>query len=241
MSKGLKVFLVGLVVLVVVVGIVLTVAISNLDRIVKGVVESSGSEVLGTDVTLNKVEISLKGGKGTLKGLVIANPEGFSARNAFELDEVTLVLDLGTVTSDEVVVEQVVVDGARVVFEETGGSINLQTLLKNAQDYAGPSEPSEPTEEEPESAGPKLVIKEFRFTNAEATLISEKLGQEVMAGIPDIMLNDIGKEGNGVTAAEAAKQVLVPVIQQVIEGSKDEIIEAAKESATKGLLNKIGF
>jgi uncharacterized protein involved in outer membrane biogenesis len=241
MSKVGKVFLVGLVVLVVVVGIVLTVAISNLDRIVKGVVESSGSEVLGTDVSLNKVEISLKGGRGSLKGLVIANPEGFSDRNAFELDEVTLALDLGTVTSDEVVVEQVVVDGARVIFEETGGSINLQTLLKNAQDYAGPSEPSEPPEEEPESAGPKLVINEFRFTNAEATLISEKLGQEVMAGMPDIVLNDIGQKGHGVTAAEAAKQVLVPVIQQVIEGSKDEIIEAAKESATKGFLNKIGF
>jgi len=241
MSKVLKVFLIGLVVLVIVVGIVLTVAISNLDRIVKGVVESAGSEVLGTDVTLNKVEISLKGGRGSLKGLVIANPEGFSARNAFEIDEVTLALDLGTVTSDEVVVEQVVVDGARVTFEETGGSINLQTLLKNAQDYAGPSEPSETPEKEPESAGPKLVIKEFRFTNADATLISEKLGQEVMAGIPDIVLNDIGQKGHGVTAAEAAKQVLVPVIQQVIEGSKDEIIEAAKESATKGLLNKIGL
>lgn len=241
MSKVLKVSLVGLVVLVVVVGVVLTVAISNLDRIVKGVVESSGSEVLGTDVTLSEVKISLKGGKGLLKGLVIANPEGFSARNAFELDEVTLALDLGTVTSDEVVVEQVVVDGAKVIFEETGGSINLQTLLKNAQDYAGPSEPGETTEEEPESAGPKLVIKEFRFTNAEATLISEKLGQEISTGIPDIVLNDIGQKGNGVTAAEAAKQVLVPVIRQVIEGSKDEIIEAAKESVTKGLLDKIGF
>jgi uncharacterized protein involved in outer membrane biogenesis len=241
MSKVLKVSLFGLVLLVVVVGIVLTVAISNLDRIVKGVVESSGSDVLGTEVTLNKVEISLKGGSGSLKRLVIANPEGFSARNAFELDEVTLALDLGTVTSDEVVVEQVVVDGARVTFEETGGSINLQTLLKNAQEYAGPSEPSETAEEEPESAGPKLVIKEFRFSNAEATLISEELGQEVSAGLPDIVLNDIGQKGNGVTAAEAAKQVLVPVIQQVIEGSKEEIIEAAKERATKSLLNKIGL
>jgi uncharacterized protein involved in outer membrane biogenesis len=241
MSKVLKVFLIGLVALVVVVGIVLTVAISNLDRIVKGVVESSGSEVLGTEVTLNQAEISLKGGKGSLKGLAIANPEGFSAENAFELDEVTLVLDLGTVTSDEVVVEQVVVDGARVRFEETGGSINLQTLLKNAQDYAGPSEPGESTEEETESAGPNLVIKEFRFTNAEATLISEKLGQEVSTGIPDVILHDIGRKGAGVTAAEAAKEVLVPVIRQVIEGSKDEMIEAVKENATKKVLETIGF
>lgn len=241
MNKGVKIFLIGLGALVVVIGIVLTVAISNLDRIVKGVVESSGSEVLGTEVSLNKVAISLKGGKGSLKGLVIANPEGFSAKNAFELDEVTLVLDLGTVTSDEVVVEQVVVDGARVRFEETGGNINLQTLLKNAQDYAGPSEPGDTTEEESEAEGPKLVIREFRFTNAEATLISEQLGQEVSAGIPDILLNDIGRKGAGVTAAEAAKEVLVPVIQQVIEGSKDEIIEAVKENATKKVLDTIGF
>ena len=85
------------------------------------------------------------------------------------------------------------------------------------------------------------TVKEFRFTNAEATLISEQLGQEVSTGIPDIVLNDIGRKGNGVTAAEAAKEVLGPVIRQVIEGSKDEIIEAVKKSATKGLMDKIGF
>lgn len=233
MSKTLKFFLIGLVAVAVVIAVVLGVAVANLDKIVKATVEKVGSETLGTEVTLASADISLKSTAGGLNGLVIANPEGFTTGNAFELDTVSLDLDLSTVTSDEVVVALVVVDGARIVFEEKGGKINLQELLRNIEQA--------PPAEEEESAGPNLVIREFRFTNAEARLISEKLGQDMNAKIPDLILRDIGTKGGGVTAAEAGRQLLTPLIQQVLKSAQQQALEQVKQKATEGILDRIGF
>lgn len=233
MSKTLKFFLIGLVAVAVVIAVVFGLAVANLDKIVKTTVEKVGSETLGTQVTLASVDISLKSAAGGLNGLVIANPVGFTTGNAFELDTVSLDLDLSTVTSDEIVVELVVVDGARIVFEEKGGKINLQELLRNIEQAPPPAED--------EAAGPKLVIREFRFTNAETRLITEKLDQDMNAKIPDLILKDIGIPGGGVTAAEAGRVLLTSLIQQVLKSAQQEAFEQVKQKAAKGILDRIGL
>ena len=233
MSKPIKILLISLVAVFIVIGVVLALAVANLDKIVKAAVEKVGTQTLGTEVTLASVDISLKSASGGLNGLVIANPEGFTTESAFELDKVSLDLDLSTIRSDVIVVNLVVVDGARVVFEEKGGKINLQELLKNIE--------TAPDSGEAAAEGPKLVIKEFRFTNAETRLITEQLGQDVNAKIPDVVLNDIGTKGEGVTAAEAAQQLLSPLIEQVLKGAQQGVLEQAKQKATKGLMDKLGL
>jgi len=134
----------------------------------------------------------------------------------------------------------VVIDGARVVFEEKGGRTNLDELLKNVGKVSdGGGTP--PAEGEAEAEGPKLVIREFRFTNAETRLITEQLGQDLNAKIPDVVLKDIGTKGGGVTATEAAQQLLSPLIQQVLKGAQQQVIEQARQKATKGLMDKLGL
>ena len=240
MSKTIKILLISLVAVIVVVGTVLTLAVANLDRIIKVAVEKIGTQTLGTEVTLASVEISLKSAAGGLNGLVIANPEGFTTENAFELDRVSLDLDLSTIRSDVIVVNLVVVDGARVVFEEKAGKTNLQELLKNIE-KAPESGEAPSSDDEAGSEGPKLVIKEFRFTNAETRLITEQLGQDMNAKIPNVVLNDIGTKGGGVTATEAARQLLDPLIQQVLKGAQQQVMEQAKQKVTKGLMDKLGL
>ncbi len=240
MGNGLKRILIGLGLLALVLGVVMFVVVGQLDKIVVATVEKVGTKTLGVEVTLNAAEISLKSGSGTLKGLRIANPEGFSADFAFELDEVGLDLNLATVTSDEVVVESVVVDGARILFEEKGGRINLQELLNNVE--AAPDQGDVPPgETEPEKEGPTLVIQEFRFTNATARLVSEQLAQDVSVSIPDVILRDIGTKGNGVTAVEATQQLLDPLIRQVLDGAQQQVLDQLKKQGAKKLLESLPF
>ena len=86
-------------------------------------------------MTLNEVEISLKGGKGSLMGLVIENPEGYHAATAFEIDEVTLELDLGTVTSDEIGCGRL--PDVRVPTQPAGGIRSFCTVRFSAGAKAG--------------------------------------------------------------------------------------------------------
>ena len=91
MKKILIVFA-GLAVIAV---IALYLLVGNLDKILKGAIEGVGSELLGVPVTVASVELDLKSGTGQISGITVANPAGFQAVNAFQMDMIRLGLDLG--------------------------------------------------------------------------------------------------------------------------------------------------
>lgn len=232
MKKPLKIVLLAGAAVVTLVLIAVLVLGSNLNRIVKSVVVSTGTEMLGTPVGLGSVKLSLTEGSGGLYKLTIANPAGFSDANAFELDEVSLDLEVASVTSDEIVLERVVIDSARILLEEKGGATNLKTLSDRLTQAPTSTDPAE------ESTSPKLVIQELRFTNSTVRIVSEKLGGESSATIPDIVLKDIGRKGAGVTAAEAGTQIMVPLMRKTLESAGRKILEQEAGKGLKGLLNK---
>ncbi|HME70599.1 MAG TPA: hypothetical protein VKM54_12120, partial [Myxococcota bacterium] len=63
---------------------------SSLDTIVQAAIERYGSELTGTAVHVESVDLALAKGGGTIRGLRIANPAGFLRRDVFELQEITL-------------------------------------------------------------------------------------------------------------------------------------------------------
>src|SRR3546814_10217063 len=103
----MKKVLIGLGVLVAVVAIGVYVLLGSLNDIVKAAVEKAGSDLSQTDVRLDEVDIELASGKGALRGFRVTNPDGFSDGDAFRFAEVSVTLDLATVRSDPVVIEEV--------------------------------------------------------------------------------------------------------------------------------------
>ena len=51
---------------------------SRLDSLVAGLIEQYGSQIVGTPVRVGSVAIDLRAGRGTIRGLRVANPEGYS-------------------------------------------------------------------------------------------------------------------------------------------------------------------
>jgi uncharacterized protein YxeA len=82
--------------LVVVLILVVGAGFFYIDSIVKSGIEVVGSEVLGTRVTVASVSISPLSGNGTIRGLTIGNPEGYTSENIMQLGEVSVALNLGT-------------------------------------------------------------------------------------------------------------------------------------------------
>ena len=75
MSRNL---VVGVVIVLVAVGAAIYYFVSSVDEIVARAIESNGSAVTGTTVSGSGVRISLRDAKGSIRGLRIANPDGFS-------------------------------------------------------------------------------------------------------------------------------------------------------------------
>ncbi|MDP6477679.1 MAG: hypothetical protein QGG38_04985 [Nitrospinaceae bacterium] len=94
---------------IVVIGVGLFFLVSSLDKIITHAVETFGSDITQAKVSLDKSKISPSAGKGALKGLTIGNPKGFQTDNAFALGQVSLALDMESITEPTVVINEIII------------------------------------------------------------------------------------------------------------------------------------
>lgn len=245
----MKKAILGLLVLVVLaVGGALYYVLTNLDSIVAGIIESEGSRILGTSVSVSGVSIDLRGGTATIAGLRVANPKGFSSNDAFTLGRITVGIDVGTVRQSPIKITQVSIADPEVRLEvnETGGS-NVKALENNAA-KAGGGGSSEPAD----SGGgeTKLLVERFSFeggkVHADASSIPGQEGAARTVDLPALNLKNLGAPNGappGEIGAEVARAFTRNVTRAVARGQLDRAIdehvggeagEAAKK-AIKGL------
>jgi uncharacterized protein involved in outer membrane biogenesis len=241
MKKLIKIAVIAVPVLIIV---VLLVILSSLNRIVKAGVETMGPKVTGTSVTLENVKISPFSGQGALGGLRVANPGGFNTPNAFELGEVSVSIDTGSLRSDTIVIREILIDAPEITFEGDLSGSNISAIRKNVEAFSA-SKPAakeqEPTPEEPAKPGKKVQIDRFALKNGKVELAATLVkGQVVTVPLPDIELTDIGKDSGGATVADAVNQVFPAVYKAITDAvlSADELVKEsieAVEDAAKGV------
>ena len=228
-------------ILIVVGGIVLLVALlvwqlfGNLDKIVAGIIEDTGSEVLKTEVSVSGVSIDLKGGKVGISGLTVANPAGYSNAKVFELNGIEVDLKLSSVTEEVLVIEAIRIDNPKIVFEgDADGGSNMQTLLDNI-DSAPAGDASAD-----QGAAKRMIIDKFAFSGGKVKATTALKPGEVMdLRLPAIQMNGIGKPEGGVTPDVVAKQISSKLVSAVIKEAAKEGVSKMIEKKTKGLLDKI--
>jgi hypothetical protein len=232
-AKWLGILVVGVIAIALIAVLVLA---ANLNGAVKTAVERFGPDFTGVPVTLEEVDLSPMTGRGDLRGLAIGNPAGYDAGRAFSLGSIRVAVDRETVLEDVIVIRRIAIDGARIDAILRGrGESNLQRILRNVQAAAGSSEDDAGGDAE---AGPRLVIEQLDFTNASASVSAPGLGERELR-IPDLHLEGIGRRSNGVTAAEAASQVLQPVVAAIIRAAAEGGIRDALEGGAGDLQERI--
>ena len=197
------------VVIVLFVGALIFLA-GSLDSIIEAAIEEVGTETTKTRVEVAGVNISLTDAQGLVKGLSVANPEGFSDNKALSLGEIKLVLDAESLTSDTVVIKEVRVSKPVVNYELGTGGSNFDVIKKNVAGAGGSSSKSD------EAAGPKLIIEDL-YINDGSIAVSSALnpGEPVSAVLPDMHIRDIGKDSGGASPEEVAKKVLTVLTRNV--------------------------
>lgn len=226
--KAIKIIAVVILVVVAGIGGLVFYGLSNLDSLVKTAVERFGSEAVGTQVTLNSVDIDLQSGRADLGGFTIANPEGYSTDYAFALDNIVVQLDPASVAGREVIViREIIVDGASVIAElRSLRESNLRELADNIQGNLPDKKPVTEPEPSSEYTGPNLRVERFRFTNADISLVSDQFENRTLE-MPAVTANDLGGE-DGLPPKELAAALMDQVIQQAIAAVRNEIEGAAR-------------
>lgn len=241
--------LIKLLVVLLLLGVIAVVALGFfLGPIVKKAVNTVGPKITGTPVELADAKIMAFSGKGTLAGLFVGNPEGWTGDKAFYLGTIRADLDPTSLLGDPLVVNEVFIDSPEFVYERRllGGS-NIDALLKQIETNTGGGTQTPSAEGESAGEPRKFIVKSFRLQNASMSLIAA--GQTLSVPLPPLTLTDLGVAEGGLTADQLATAVLKQVLAQMgvaaAEALKDmggAAIEGGGQGvkdAAKGALDKL--
>lgn len=228
----MKKILFVLVLLVISAGVFLYV---NFEAGLRRGIEIAASNALGTQVTVSGVSLSPLSGEGSIRGLQIANPEGFDAPTLMDLGSLELAVNLKSLVSDVIEIERVIVNDVQVTYETTVINDNIRTLLANL-----PNANAAPVVEASPDAEPakQIIIRDLKLLQPQINLHTRVATAPVP--LPDIELSNIGEQSNGVTVAEAARQILtalnrslatagVPNMDVLVDGARQQLEDGARK------------
>jgi len=239
-----RAILIGALVVIVLVGFGIYYLASNLNALVAAAIEKHGSEATEPTVSVSGVDIQIREGRGTIAGLRVESPEGFDTAVAFQLDDITLDMDVASVREDPIVIEELRVKAPVIHAEvkKTGGS-NIDELRKRVQEHAGDS-----SGDDGGGTDKKIRIEKLIFEEGRIEVDASALGVEKRTiALPAINLENVGG-ASGVPPAEIAKVILTTVAKstasQIASSEVQKLIDEhlGGESVTdkaKGLLDKV--
>lgn len=230
----------------------------NLESIVKASVAKYGSQLTGTEVALDGFRLSLRKGEAELKGLRIANPEGYQTPQILSLGSVYVRLDMRSLLKPIIVVEEIRIANPEIAYElksvahnnvsDLLAAVNKNAAAKPAVDQtdatrAGTAKPAVSSGGSAKSAtssgGKKVIINALNITGGKVSLGATFGGKGAAASVPlpAVTLKDIGREkgsqGKGIieTASLILKKILDTAYDTAVRQGLNSLKDIAGESA----------
>ena len=199
----------------------------TLDSIVKSNIEDLSSELLETEVTVDRVRISLLGRAGSIQGLHIANPEGFEEGTALQFTSMNLEVSAGSLLSGPVIVNLLEIEELELFYQLSARGSNLGRLAGNLPD------PDETGVE-----GRQIIIERLLMENTELEIrVPMENMEPVHVSLERFEQTDIGRDVNN--DLEATMTILFDELLSEIESqARNKLVE----EVGSGILDEIeGF
>ncbi|WP_206483510.1 hypothetical protein [Thalassotalea sp. G2M2-11] len=215
----------------------------SLNELVKTQIETVGQQITEQKVTVNKVDIQLTQGAGSILGVNLPNPADYKLPNAFSLGEITLDINLESLTEEPIIIDAIIIKKPEAFVEITSaGNANIQDLIETIegnlpQSSAGDSAPSSQADE------PKISVSQITLANTSLLLDLTALGnKQHQLTLPDINLANIGGS-EGLPASQLgsviAKEALSAIWQQAKKEQKEQLKQQAKDKLKEKAKKKL--
>lgn len=210
MKKLFSYSLLGLLVVAIVVYVGLTFFLGS---VVTTAVNRIGPSITKTPVVLQSANLSPLTGSGTLRGLGVDNPEGWSKGRVFYLGKIHVAMKPFSIFGDHIVIDEIEIDQPEFTYETKIFSSNLGDLLKNIKESTGSKEQGGATAPAKGKAV-KIEVRHFRLTNGKVRL---GVGAAALPlPMPPVELSNLGTKEGGITAEQLAAAVLSSVTSSVV-------------------------
>lgn len=217
MKKLFKIILILVLVLVLLVAGVVFSPLLSISA--KKSIEYFGSKTLKTEVSVSDVDIDVLGGKVTIEGLMVANPEGFEAPYAFKLNNISVDADMKSLKDDIIIIESIMIDAPEIVMEDMGA--NLKTLMANVENPAKTDDSGDADSKT--KPAKQLVIADLTLMDATVNF------EGVELSIPDINLKNLGTKEKTASIQEVVYEVINSVTAESLKAAVDKGKETIKD------------
>lgn len=198
-----------------------------LGSIVKAGVNSFGPKLTQTRVELAGANIMPLSGKGTLSGLAVGNPKGWSEGNAFYLGKIQIDVAPLSLFGDHIVINEISIDGPEFLYETKIVASNIKDLLKNIEAFTGSTA-------ETKSGQPiKFEVKKFRLTGGVARL---GVGATALpVPLPPVSMDDLGVKEGGISPGQLVGAVMKNVLSSIVSGTANALTQAGGTAGAASL------
>lgn len=243
---------IGIAVLVIVIAGAGWYLFANLDTYIKEAIEKYGSAATQAAVTVDSVKLSLTSGEGTISGLTIGNPAGFSAPSALQVGAITVQVDTSTLQgSGPIVIRTVNISQPQITYQVVGGpgglslgslnlhsNSNLSALQDNVKAYAGSGSTNAPPSNTPQR---KEIINDLYVSGGQVSVIASLLlGKTLTVPLPALHLTNIGQSTGGATATQVGVQVLTAITTSAALTGAASLMKNVGSAATGPLGGAVG-
>lgn len=222
----------------------------SIETIVKRVVHKYGSEVTGTDVRLDGFDISLTKGEGKIKKITVANPKGYKSPYLLSLDGISIKINLKSLTTDTIIIENVIVDKPVIAYEMLSlTQNNIKQIQHNVNNYAAPKASDTPAEKQKKKetaqeakTGKKVIIKSLSINGGEIQAVTTVAGQtnNINVVLPTIQMTNIGGAKNGDSIPVMISKVLNQILSTASATAVSNNLSNLKDVANENLNNVVG-
>jgi uncharacterized protein involved in outer membrane biogenesis len=186
-----------------------------LGSIVKAGVNRVGPQLTQSKVELAGATISPLSGAGTLTGLTVGNPKGWSDGKAVYLGKMHFAVQPTSLFREAIVVNDLTIDQPEFTYETHIVASNIGDLMKNIEAAVGSGTNVEPQQKSGKSR--KFIVKHFELRNAKVS-VGVGVGA-IPLTLPPVELNDLGVKEGGLTPSQLSFAVMTAVMPEIISAT----------------------
>jgi len=230
---------IGIVLLVIVV--LLVAALLFINHIAKAAVENVGPLVAKVPFAVNSLRISPILGRVEINHFEMGIPNGYASENSMMLGKVAADVDMGTLTSQKLIIEEIILRDITINYETplTFTSSNIQDIINNVNMTLGVKKEKDKDEEEhaeaksEEKPQQKLELDRLVIQNVRLNIVFKQTGITVPLVITLPELGPFGQDDDGLLPAEMVTTVsnaFYEALLKCVSDSKDMLIKSYYKS-----------
>ena len=200
---------------------------------VRQMVHIYGSQVVGTDVNIGRIDISLKDGRGSVSDITVGNPNGYSKDLIIDLGNVSVKVDVESVKKalmetakksgpkvKTIVIDEVRVSKPEVTYELMNLNRNnandvMANIKKNTSSSAS-KEDAKPADKD--AVQYNVAVKKVVVEDGTATVAAGLLGvsKSLSVPLPTVTINNVGTEKQGVTIGAGLARLFQEILKNTV-------------------------